>query len=150
MVGPEACGAVRMWPVMWAEAGGTGVVSTTTAVTMSTATKVHAAGFFACLLCVQGSRIDLGRILGVIFDGWLFLRCFLALFGGLLLLLLLGRSLLIGTAITAEGKILRTVSSEERVIFEIGHEVKEWVWWWVEVMDRRHDVRVCVPESGGD
>jgi len=131
-----------MWAVMWAEAGRTGVVSTTT--------KGHATGFFACLLCVQGSRIDLRRILGVIFDGWLFLRCFLALFGGLLLLLLLGRSLLIGTAIMAEGKILRTISSEEGVIFEVGHEVKEWMWWWVEVMDRRHDVGVSVPESDGD
>jgi len=133
-----------MWPVMLAEARGTGVVSTTTAAATSTATKGHPTGFLACLLCVQGGRIDLRRILDVIFDGWLFLRCFLALFGGLMLLL--GRSLLIGIAITAEGEVLRTVSSEEGVIFEIGHKVKEWVWWWIEVMNRRHDVRVSVLE----
>jgi hypothetical protein len=104
-----------------------------------------------CLLCVQGGRVDLRGILGVIFDGWLFLRCFLALFGGLLLLL--GRSLLIRIAITAEGEVLRTVSSDEGVIFEVGHEVKEWVWWWVEVIDRRHDVRLmgfgCTLEREG-
>ena len=145
MVRPEAC-----WAVMWAEARGTGMVSPTAVAAMSTATKGHATGLFACLLCVQGGRIDLGRIFGVIFNSWLFLCCLLALFGGLLLLLLLGRCLLIGIAITAEGEVLRTVSSEEGVIFEIGHEVKEWVWWWVEVMDRRHDVRVSVPKSGRD
>jgi hypothetical protein len=130
MVRPEAC-----WAVMWAEAKGTGVVSPTTAAAMSAAAKGHATGFFACLLCVQGDRIDLRRIFGVIFNGWLSPCCFLALFGRLLLLLLLGRGLLIGIAITAEGEVLRTVSSEEGVVFEIGHEVKEWVWWWVEIMD---------------
>ena len=132
------------------EAEGTSVVSPTTAAAISTATKRHATGFFACLPCVQGSRVNLRRIFGVIFNGWLFLSCFLTPFGGLLLLLLLGRSLLIGIAVTAEGEVLRAVSSEEGVIFEIGHEVKERVWWWVEVMDRRHDVRVSVPESGRD
>jgi hypothetical protein len=150
MVRPEACWAVRMWPVMWAEAGGTSMISTTTAAAMSTAAKGHTPGFFARLLCVQAGRIHLRGIFGVIFNSWLFLCCSLALFGGLLPLLLLGRSLLVGIAITAEREVLRTVSSEEGVIFEIGHKVKKWVWWWIEVMDRRHDIRVSVFESCRD
>jgi hypothetical protein len=151
---------VAMWPVMWAKGWWAGVVSTTTAAACSTATRTilesaveasaavegHATELVWCLLRIQGGRIDLWGVLVVIFDTRLLLFCFLALFGRLLFLL--GWRLLVGIAVLAEGIVLRTGSGEEGVVLNVGHEIKERMWWWVEIVDGRHDVGRSICESG--
>jgi hypothetical protein len=147
-----------MWAEWWwAKWWWTGMVSATTTAACSAATRTtlegaletaaaaegHATTLFWCLLCIQGGRIDLRGVLGVIFDRRLLLLCFLVVFGRLLFLL--GRGLLIGITTLV---VLSAVSGEDGMILNVGHEIPEWVRGGVEVVDGRHDVRLSVCKSG--
>lgn len=81
-------------------------------------------------ICVHGVGIDFWRIGVLILGGRLLLANVFACFSLLLLLLLL---------IVVVG-ILTAICCEEGVVFDVGHEVPEWVGRRVEVVDGRHDV----------
>ena len=146
-----------MRPVMytkgrWAKRWWAGMVAATTTAICSTAARPilesaletsaaaegHAMKSFYWFFYIQGGRIDLRWILGIIFDGGLLVFCFLGIFGGLLFRL--GGRLLIRISTLAERMVWRTIGSEEGVVFDVSHKIPEWVGWRIEVVDGRHDV----------
>lgn len=53
-----------------------------------------------------------------------------------------------GITILAGGLVLRTVRGEDGMILNVGHKIPKWVWWWIEIIDGRHDVRCSTSRYG--